>query len=599
MKHALALIAAFLLLGATAGAQIIGGRLNLSQTATGAKSDKRGGLISGQLTDTAGQPIVNAVVYVGSMASYGRESHNTSTDEQGRFRVADLTRSVYFVSPNAPGYVTLNEERGERWYRAGDTANVRMTKGAVITGTVMNANNEPMTGCSVQAIRIRDKDGRPAAISRPGALDEADDRGVYRLYGLPAGTYIVIASGKPPYFNEGRVYENDVPTYYPSATRDTAQPVTLQAGEEANGIDIRYRGERGHAISGKILGHSAESANLSFQLQLFNLTSRTVEGATNVGAYYPSNNDGSFAFYGVPDSDYIIVATMNRFDSKLRGSSGRARVKVKGADATGVDITVVPYGAIAGTLVIEPLPSPAGESKCEIKSHLMPDEMLIKGRREAKASEPDLENINVFRQTAPSDKGAFELANLEAGQYHIELSMLGEDYFVRSITFPALAKTQPPTDAARAPLAVKSGERRDHLTITIAAGAAAVRGRVTPATEGARLPDRLHVYLVPAEKEAAGDVLRYGEAAASADGGFVLANLAPGHYFILARLTTDAEASDEAAPPVAWTAAEHAALLKQAAAANTVLELRPCQRMVDYTFKYAPAAQKKAAGGVP
>lgn len=598
MKHALALIAALLLLGATASAQIISARFSLSQTATGAKSDKRAGLISGQLTDTAGQPIVNAVVYVGSVASSRRDSHNTSTDEQGRFRVADLTRGVYFVSPNAPGYVVVNEERGERWYRAGDTANVRMTKGAVITGTVMNANNEPMTGCSVQAIRIRDKDGRPATISRPGAIGEADDRGVYRLYGLPAGTYIVIASGKHPYFNEGRVYENDVPTYYPSATRDTAQSVTLQAGEEISGIDIRYRGERGHAISGKILGTGTESVNLNFNLQLFNLTSRTVEGVTNVGTFYPSNYDGGFAFYGVPDGDYIIVATMNRFDSKLTGSSGRARVKVKGADATGVDITVVPYGAIAGTLVIEPLPSLAGERKCEIKSRLMPEEMLIKGQREAKASEPDLENINVSRQTAPSDKGAFELTNLEAGQYHIGLSMLGEDYFVRSITFPALAKNQPPTDAARAPLAVKSGERLDHLTVTIAEGAAAVRGRVMPATEGERLPDRLRVHLVPAEKEAAGDVLRYGEALASADGGFVLANLAPGHYFILARPAADAEASDETARPAAWTAAERAALLKQAAA-NTALELRPCQRMVDYTFKYAPAAKKKTAGGVP
>ena len=33
-----------------------------------------------------------------------------------------------------------------------------------------------------------------------------------------------------------------------------------------------------------------------------------------------------------------------------------------------------------------------------------------------------------------------------------------------------------------------------------------------------------------------------------------------------------------------------------AEAANTVLELRPCQRMIDYSFKYAPAAKKKAEG---
>src|SRR5437763_466367 len=154
-----------------------------------------------------------------------------------------------------------------------------------IAGTVMNHTNEPMTGCTVQAIRIRDKDGHPVIISRTMAFTEVDDRGVYRLYGLSSGTYVVVAAGKHPFVNLGSVYQNDVPTYYPSSTRDTAQPVTVQAGEEVSSIDIRYRGEHGHAISGKVIGFAAETANLNFYVQLFNVTSRTVEGAANVGAF--------------------------------------------------------------------------------------------------------------------------------------------------------------------------------------------------------------------------------------------------------------------------------------------------------------------------
>jgi 5-hydroxyisourate hydrolase-like protein (transthyretin family) len=53
--------------------------------------------------------------------------------------------------------------------------------------------------------------------------------------------------------------------------------------------------------------------------------------------------------------------------------------------------------------------------------------------------EPDL-TVNFFERSAPSDKGEFVIACLEAGQYHLELSMPGEDYFVRAITFPAPAK---------------------------------------------------------------------------------------------------------------------------------------------------------------
>ena len=172
--------------------------------------------------------------------------------------------------------------------------------------------------------------------------------------------------------------------------------------------------------------------------------------------------------------------------------------------------------------------------------------------------------------------------------------MLGEDYFVRSITLPASGKNQPPVDAARNPLAVKSGERLNNLTVTVAEGAAAVRGRVVPATEGARLPDRLRIHLVPAEKEAANDVLRFAEAKAGADGAFVINNLAPGHYLILARPSADEETSDALARPVAWDATERAALFKQAAAANFTLDLQSCQRLIDYVLKYTPPAPKPA-----
>ena len=593
MKTSLALALALLLFAATAGAQTRRALMNWPQTATGAKSDKRAGVISGRLTDTAGQPIVNAVVYVSSVAFAGRESHNTSTDEQGRFRVADLPRGVYYVALNTPGYVMTDEETGRRTYRAGDTVNLTLAKGGVITGTVMSHTNEPMTGCIVQAIRIRDKNGHPSNLSRTAAFSPVDDRGVYRLFGLSSGTYVIVVTGKHPFFNQGSGYQNDVPTYYPSSTRDTTQPVTVQAGEEISGIDIRYRGERGHAVSGKILGLAAESANVSFNLLLFNAASRTVEGETYVSSFYSGNNDSGYAFYGVPDGEYIILAILNRYDSKLGGGRGRTRVKIRGADANGVDVTIVPLGSIAGTLVIEPLRNADAQNKCEIKRRLMPDEMLLKAQREEKAGEPDL-NFTSSQQSAPSDKGDFTLNWLEAGQYHIEPAMLGEDYFVRSITLPASGKNQPPVDAARNPLAVKSGERLNNLTITVAEGAAAVRGRVVPATEGARLPDRLRVHLVPAEKEAANDVLRFAEAKASADGAFAINNLAPGHYLILARPSADDETSDEPARPVAWDATERAALLKQAAAANFTLDLQSCQRSIDYVLKYTPPAPKKA-----
>jgi hypothetical protein len=47
---------------------------------------------------------------------------------------------------------------------------------------------------------------------------------------------------------------------------------------------------------------------------------------------------------------------------------------------------------------------------------------------------------------------------------------------------------------------------------------------------------------------------------------------------------------------MAWDNVARQRLYQRAKAANTVLDLRPCQRIVDYTFKYAAAAKKKAEG---
>ncbi len=84
----------------------------------------------------------------------------------------------------------------------------------------------------------------------------------------------------------------------------------------------------------------------------------------------------------------------------------------------------------------------------------------------------------------------------------------------------------PKVDAAANWTAVKAGDQLTNLTITIAAGAASIRGRL-PLAEGAAPPS---VYLVPAETERAEDVLSFFVTEVAADGAFALNNLPPGRY---------------------------------------------------------------------
>ena len=198
--------------------------------------------------------LTSAASPTGPLGNYRRP---TTTDEEGNFRFSDLPARPYnllVVSSReytqAPA-VTGSGER--RYYRIGESVHITLIRGGVITGRVTNALGEPVIAIHVTAIRVRDHEGRPAKDTIGATPRRTDDRGVYRIYGLQPGSYIVVAnSNSNRYVAYGaEAYYSETPTYHPSSTRDAAAEVTVASGSEATGIDIRYRGEPGHAVSGK------------------------------------------------------------------------------------------------------------------------------------------------------------------------------------------------------------------------------------------------------------------------------------------------------------------------------------------------------------
>ena len=148
-------------------------------------------------------------------------------------------------------------------------------------------------------------------------------------------------------------------------------------------------------------------------------------------------------------------------------------------------------------------------------------------------------------------------------------------------------------DAARDGLSLKFGGRVRDLTVTLAEGAASVRGRVALG-EGEKLPAGLFVYLVPAEKDQAENVLRFYAAPVADDGGFALGNLAPGLYWALLRAPFDAQG--EAKLRTAEGREERAALRRAVEDAKANVELKPCQNVVDYRLPFtAPRANSRQA----
>ena len=73
---------------------------------------------------------------------------------------------------------------------------LRMTRGAVLSGTITDENGAPASGVSVRALQLRVQNGERTFVGVPSAgstIETTDDRGMYRFFGLPPGDYTVTA----------------------------------------------------------------------------------------------------------------------------------------------------------------------------------------------------------------------------------------------------------------------------------------------------------------------------------------------------------------------------------------------------------------------
>ena len=589
------------------------------------------GTITGRVVSDDGQPMGNATVMLMKRANAmmpGRA--NMATDTEGKFVAENLDPGFYTARAYIPGYTAVSEpaygSAEPRYYRPGEHVVITMTKGGVITGTVKDANGDPVIAVPVRAVLVRDLDGRPPSDQGSffyGQPRHTDDRGIYRIYSLRPGNYTVSVGGvNEQFYGRMSPYAGDAPTYHPSATRDDATEVTVQNGQEVTGVDIRHRSERGRTISGKVSGAppSDVASNYNISIALIHAASGMNESFTGL----PGNsNDRSFSLDGVADGDYEITARLQ--DRKGVGlASTPQRVTVRGADVTGLNITLAPLASISGRVTLEPLRESdraGGVSCANATGHAaLASEALIAVRREEKKGKTTPRPLPFSRADAvPDEQGEFTIQGLNAGQYRLNVLLPGEDWYVRDLNAsgaaatvatplrrsgaprtagttiapatPANATTAATTAnviavAARDMLTLTQGQRINGVAVVLAEGAASLRGSVTAATEGAPLPARMRVYLVPSEPERANIPLRYASSAVAGDGGFALTNLAPGRYWVLAQaITPDAEATDAEARAALRDEATRTKLRREAEAAAQVIDLKPCQHVKDFSTR--------------
>jgi hypothetical protein len=544
---------------------------------------KREGVISGRLVADDGQPMGGAeVIAVGvSKSPIAGGMQTANCDADGNFKMTGLSYGVYSIVAQAPGYVSVQDP--SRKYRVGEGVIIRMARGGVITGRVTDEFGEPMVGAPVSADRVADSEGKPdKSATTTGEMNSprtTDDRGIYRIYGLEAGAYVVGVNVASPIFAGMGRTSREPPTYHPSSPRGAAVEINLRGAEEVTGVDIRARGGRGRSISGTVSGETqGEGLINGVAVMLYGVADKHLAGMTTlIGGQ-------NFSLRGVEDGEYELVAT--RFSESMDFAlSAPRRVVVRGADINGIELKLLKLGLVSGRVVIE-----APKAECKAASdQFKVEETLIELKRDDRA--PGVFASGLFPTeawvylggAAPEKDGGFTVKNLEAGHYRVNTDLPDENWYVRAIT---QAATPRPVDVARAGVALKQGEKISGIEMIIAQGAASLSGRIVPASEGAQLPKRLRALLVPAETIAADELLRYAEAPVRGDGSFEFKHLAPGKYLVHTRQAMEKEANDDHARPLAWDAVERPKLRREAAAAKNEIELKVCERVKDYILRF-------------
>jgi hypothetical protein len=165
-----------------------------------------GGVVTTGTEATTRTPLRRAAVTIAGTGIVGPRL--VMTDDAGRFVFSELPAGRFTVTVEKPGYLKtyVGSRRPGRppstpiavvtGQRILDLA-INAPRGAVIEGTVRDEFGLPIPTSQVTARQLIVVGGAPQYVpvtSTPSRV-VADDRGRYRLYGLPPGEYVIEASG--------------------------------------------------------------------------------------------------------------------------------------------------------------------------------------------------------------------------------------------------------------------------------------------------------------------------------------------------------------------------------------------------------------------
>jgi hypothetical protein len=336
--------------------------------------------------------------------------------DDGRFSIGNLPAGRFLLSAAKPAYVSVTYgaqtpraqgvplaiQEGQRL----ETIVFKLPRGAVITGRVVDERGRPLSGQRVVAVERVMAGNAPTYRSLGASAGTSDERGVYRVYGLPAGTFLIAtqtlnspfssaprmpttaevqwamgtaqtapgsAPPPPPPPGQGVKLAN---VYHPGATDpELATPVTVSAGEERAGVDLTVSYVRTATLEGVLTRFDGQPPRGA---QIVPISKARVANGIPIPEIPPRaiiNPDGTFSVGGLAPGSYLVTARASSGAPSPAprgpGAAGtpapsdlwaREEITINGEDVKGLTLTLAPGMSLSGHVAFEattqPVPDP-------------------------------------------------------------------------------------------------------------------------------------------------------------------------------------------------------------------------------------------------
>jgi hypothetical protein len=402
-----------------------------------------------------------------------------------------------------PPRPAIKLEAGEA--RAG--VDFALTRSLAIEGRVIDELGEPMADVGIVL-------KRPNGAFYAGQGVASDDRGEYRVFGLPPGRYRVCASAEGRFFPSSTQGSRLVDTCYPATDVEANAADVVLTTSDATGIDIRMQRGGTYSVSGSVVDATGSPASGAW-IGVHALDNRSVSGSTK-------SSDGRFVVPGLTPGRYIVRASIGgpaypddpRPPARER-EVGFTTVEVSG-DMAGVVVTMSKGERVSGRVVFdgEPVPTPS-RLRMFVTMRTLERKLYVFDAR------PPL--------AAVDDNLHFELAAVYRFPQLVGIYGLPERWVLKSIQYAGRDITDMPIEFATGSV---PGRLEIHLTNRVAAPSVrVVDDRDVPLTS-------YYVVVLPADP-ARWKGATFGVSGwPSSDGTLSLGSRLPGDYLVAA-LTAD------------------------------------------------------------